>query len=179
MATAYSRSRAPAAAPYSLFDARPILPRIASVSTYGDPPREGRLEKLLQHLRRVALATRGREAAQFLHLYVAGLDEHKGNLRVSWRLYEAMEALRPAVKHAWGVLDVGTWYSATEVEHSCGDAWIRDTYSPAEISAFADLMRSCGDDEDKALRSGLPEPYRAWLDGEDALATAAKAVWGA
>lgn len=133
-----------------------MLPRIANVSfNQGEPWRGLRLEMLLRHLWRLTLDLRGPESAARLPVFIGGLHDSEGNLRVDWRQREAMHALRPAVKFAWGVLDVGQFWPGVKVEHYYPGEWLTDEYEESEVFAFQRLRVGSYQDGIAAMQRAL------------------------
>ena len=113
----------------------PLFPRIIC-ATGGDD--DGRLEEVLEYLWRVLLEKRGPSEAARLTEYICDISQHKGWLHVYWTCPFAMRLLKPAVKYAWGVLDVAVMMSYIEITHHWSGGQISDYYSENDIEYFSD-----------------------------------------
>ncbi len=81
----------------------------------------------------------GLHEAERLTEYVAAIRDHKGYLTITWRDIWAMAHLRPAVKYAWGVLDVRMYIMEVTIEHIYPGGCIVDGYAGAEMDFFENL----------------------------------------
>lgn len=129
----------------------PLLPKIESISGYAEEWRLDRLEMLAQFLWQVLLELRGLESANRFPVFIRGLHDRHGNLQIDWRSREVMDALRPAAKFGWGVLDVAAWRTPVTVDHNYPGKWFTDEYSSEEAEFFARLQTNCGGGEREAL----------------------------
>ncbi len=129
----------------------PLLPQILSQAELArrDTRRDDyRLEMLLRHLWQTLFETHGSAGADRLPSYIVSIDESKGFLTIEWRNEFIMHRLRPAVKLAWGLLDVAYWQCKIEITHWYPDGItgertrLTDEYSSDEADVFSAF--ACG-----------------------------------
>ena len=122
---------------------RPLLPQIEAAHDKGDT----RLEELLRRLWQTLFDVYGSvQEADKITRYIEDISDSKGFLTIRWRDRDAMTELRPAVRYAWGVLDVAVWGCCVQIAHyypseSASPCFI-DEYSEGDIIMFGDMRQN-------------------------------------